>query len=43
MSEKIVGCTIDGEYVPCEDCMYKNYPVGCVGHRNRYDAVERME
>ena len=43
MPEKIVGCTINREYTACIDCEYKNSPVGCVGKRNRGDAVERME
>lgn len=42
MSE-IVGCSINGKYTACIDCEYKNSPVGCVGNRNRGDAIELME
>jgi len=43
---RITGCTADGidnTYTACVDCEHKNYPVSCVGRRNRGDAVEQME
>jgi hypothetical protein len=39
----IIGCTINRKYTACIDCEYKNSPIGCVGKRNRYDAIERLE
>jgi len=40
---EIVGCTINKKYTACVDCEYKNYPVGCVGRRNRFNAVELLK